>query len=414
MPSKTADVDPAAVKGWIADARKKPVSFALLVGQGGLVMQADKVKSPDQMRKAAKAAGGTKGCWGKMEVQQKTLVLTYEGNPPGGFEKQVRKLLTDAGAAMRVDMVSLAEAEAGAAAEEERAEEEARVAEEAARPEREPEPDGDDAEPTAAASPDDTEALEGDEDAAAGEDEEEEPSDLPTVLKLARKKPLNFACLFSDDGVVLVTHRRKNWGILIKQAKGLGGSAKGGWGTLSVEGKQVVLSCVEDPPGTLARRLKIKLRSEGQKYSVAVRSPSGEAVEPEDDERVEAGAGGQGSAPAAPPPPPAVPVEEELAQAAGAIDRVRGAMTAKQSKMFEKLTETAQAQSAASPSKASATVKLLMQKLDALGLEPVETASAGGVDDGELLKRRKTRLSDIAALRARADAVMARILERQA
>ena len=58
------------------------------------------------------------------------------------------------------------------------------------------------------------------------EGDEEEASDLPTVIKLARKRPLNFACMLSDASVVLVTHRRKNWGILVKQASSIVGIQK--------------------------------------------------------------------------------------------------------------------------------------------------------------------------------------------
>ena len=440
MPAKTSEVDPAAIKGWIADARKKPISFAILTGGSGLVMQADKVRSPDQMRKAAKSSGGTKGCWGKMEVQQKTLVLTYEGNPPGGFDKQIRKLLSDAGAAMRVEMQSLAAVDAAAEAEARAAEEEERAAAEAAASRRRP-PD------EAAEATDATGATAGgvagrrarsesaapDEGEPPEDEDEEEASDLPTVLKLARKKPLNFACMLSDAGVVLVTHRRKNWGILVKQAKGQGGSAKGAWGTLSVEGKVVVLSCVEDPPGSLARRLKIKLRDEGQKYSVAIRSPAGEAVEADDDEE-----GAEGPVGAAPPEQEtAAParaaaaseeetagngasVEEEIARAARAIESVRAALSGKQAKMFEKLTETARAQASAAPAKASATLKLLTTKLDALGLEPDAAAPRAAADTGadtggdELAERRLSRLSEIGALRARAEAVLTRIQARRA
>ncbi|MEM1431541.1 MAG: DUF4781 domain-containing protein [Pseudomonadota bacterium] len=259
MPAKTADLDPATLKGWLADARKKPVSFAMLAGPKGIVMQADKVKSPDQMRKAAKSAGGGKGCWGKMTVQQKVLMLVYEGNPPGGFDKQVRKMLADAGSPMQVQMQSADEA--GGDGQEQA--------------------DAD----TTSDLQNDTAALEEgeDEEDDAALDEDGEPLDLGATIQLARKKPLNFACMLSDEGVALVTDRRKQWGILVKQAKSAGGSAKGGWGTLAVEGKVVVLNCVEDPPGTLARRLKLYLKANGQKFAVEIRSPSGTTHEPEED-----------------------------------------------------------------------------------------------------------------------------------
>ncbi len=387
MATKSAGVDPAAVKGWIADARKKPVSFAILTGKDGLIFEADKVKSPDQMRKSAKSAGGSKGCWGKMEVQQKTLVLTYEGNPPGGFEKQIRKLLSDAGAAMRVEMTALADADEAA--------------------EEPPEDD----QPAVTDEGDTGEALDEEIDAEDTEDEEEEPSDLPTVLMLARKKPLNFACMLADSGVVLVTHRRKNWGILVKQAKGLGGSAKGAWGTFSVEGKQVVLTCEEDPPGTLARRLKIKLRDEGQKYAVVIRSPAGEAVDADEDEEGEETAAGT-AAPGVEDAQDQASSEQDLEDALSAVERLRSAMSDKQSKMFDKLTQTAQSQAASQPSKAGATVKLLLQKLEGLGLEPVEGAAAApGQDQEALQEQRKSRLSDIEDLGARVDALMAELLE---
>ncbi|MEM9249573.1 MAG: hypothetical protein AAGB05_12865 [Pseudomonadota bacterium] len=365
MPAKTADVDPATLKGWIADARKKPLSFAILLSPGGIVMQADKVKSPDQMRKAAKAAGGGgKGCWGKMEVQQKTLMLTCEGKPPGGIEKQIRRFLSEAGFPMQIELQS-ADALAAAAAEEAEAqaaqEEEARAARPKRRAAEEPDGDSDPAgapsraradgaspepergtdaqsgdettgdtrgvEDARSASAPRTDADESDEEGVVegdveDNDDDNDGADLASAIKLARKKPLNFACMLSDGGVVLVTHRRKQHGILIKQAKSDGGGPKGGWGQLSVEGKTLVLTCEEEPPGALARRLKLHLRANGQKFAVAIRSPAGEMLEPDEEENqahpTKDGDAAPPSARSESAPQPAEPGAEEMREADGA------------------------------------------------------------------------------------------------
>ena len=429
MASNKTELDPNVLKAWIADARKKPISFAMLIGKDGIVMQADKIKSPEQMRKVAKSAGGgSKGCWGKMEVQQKKLHLVYEGKPPGGFDKQVRKMLSQAGQPLQVVMQSAEDLASATTAPSDTPPDE-----------RKPRP------------------KEPSEDSVAGEDQtktedDEDIVDLGNMIQIARKRPLNFACMLAESGVVLVTHRLKQSGILVKQAKGAGGSAKGGWGTLTVEGKVVVLNCLEDPPGTLARRLKLHLRANGQKFAVKILSPSGEFFETEEDEapasspgssdqqvsteattpqpqndqtdpepatprsqintfidtfgptfsqdewreiatsleaiKTIADSGDHAAAQAAledlaattahrsgseKPPEPLLTIGQELARAENAVRAVQSQMTEKQRMMFDKLLTTARNLYSANTSKASATLKLVMQKLDALDLEPSDS-----------------------------------------
>ncbi|MEM9250502.1 MAG: hypothetical protein AAGB05_17645 [Pseudomonadota bacterium] len=393
MARKSEGTDPAEVKGWISDARKKPISFAALLGANGVVMQADKVKSPDQMRKAAKAKGGGKGCWGTMEVQQKTLLLHPEGAVPGGFDKQIRKLLSEAGISMQVSFASV-EAEAEAEEQSSGTEDAEEVA-----------PVGQGGESLAVGSPDGTDDEE--------DDEEDGAIDLAATIALARKRPLNFACLVADDGVALVAHRKKPTGLLVKRAKALGGKAQGGWGTLTVEGKSVVLTCEEDPPGKLGRLLRLHLRAHDLKFAVVVRSPSGEVTE--DEEGDDAGAVGRTAAQGTDAQGALAQdrsLEEDLSRAEAVVRRAVGQLSEKQLKMAQKLLGSARQLAGASPSKAAASLTLLMRKLEGMGVDLSDPGAGDGADLDALLKRRGERLGEIAALRARAKAVMERIAAR--
>ena len=57
-----------------------------------------------------------------------------------------------------------------------------------------------------------------------------------------------------------------------------GGSSKVAFGTLRVEGKELVLTCAEEPPAGTQRRTKELLREVGlkMKVTVAVRAPDQE------------------------------------------------------------------------------------------------------------------------------------------
>ena len=72
---------------------------------------------------------------------------------------------------------------------------------------------------------------------------------LKTVIAQARKKSLNFALLQGKDTMYLETHLKKNTAMLRKEAKKKGGGPKAAMGQMNVEGKKVIFSVEEEPPG---------------------------------------------------------------------------------------------------------------------------------------------------------------------
>lgn len=265
----------------LADARKRPLNFAALLTGDGMTVQADKVKSVDAMRKAAKAAGGGgKGAWGQMSAEGRKLILTLENDPPGGFAKQMQRHFSERGQMVQVVL---------AGAEEE--------AEDVPPSDRPALPDRDQKSPSAEAenpAPQDEGGDEDEDDLAA------EAGDLTALIKAARKKPYFFASMQSEEGVVLIGHRRKPPEILARLARAEGASAKGGWGQMSVEGKVLVLTCLKDAPKSLARRTKMHLKAHGLKMAVKLVMPSGEEMVGEDDDAPEAAGETAGPTPDAP------------------------------------------------------------------------------------------------------------------
>ncbi|MEO1555621.1 MAG: hypothetical protein AAFS01_04270 [Pseudomonadota bacterium] len=75
---------------------------------------------------------------------------------------------------------------------------------------------------------------------------------------VARKRVLNFAfCLGKQpDTTVFITHRTKKPDALFKEARKQGETAKAVKGSMQVEGKTMLLTCLNDPPAGCAKKLK--------------------------------------------------------------------------------------------------------------------------------------------------------------
>ena len=92
-----------ALKTIIAQARKKPLNFALLQGKEGMVLETHIKKNPEMLRKEAKKrGGGPKFAMGTMRVESKTVVFFVAEAPPGPFVKLTRKFLMARGLPMQV------------------------------------------------------------------------------------------------------------------------------------------------------------------------------------------------------------------------------------------------------------------------------------------------------------------------
>lgn len=109
----------------IASVRKRPHNFALLIGKDGLVLEAHPKKSPDIMRRQAKAnGGGPKGAVGQMSLSGKVLTLTcQDDSAPKTLPKLAKKHFSERGLAYKV----LLETPSGVVSDDD--EEDAKVAE---------------------------------------------------------------------------------------------------------------------------------------------------------------------------------------------------------------------------------------------------------------------------------------------
>ncbi len=81
----------------VAAARKKPMNFAWMFGDGELILRAHKRLPVEKLVQNAKTAGaGSRGAWGRMDARGKRIILTCENDPPakalvGRAKKEFKK-----------------------------------------------------------------------------------------------------------------------------------------------------------------------------------------------------------------------------------------------------------------------------------------------------------------------------------
>ncbi len=124
---------------------------------------------------------------------------------------------------------------------------------------------------------------------------------LKTVIAQARKKTLNFALLQGKDTMYLETHLKKNTGMLRKEAKKKGGGPKAAVGLMNVEGKKIIFSVEEEPPGTFPKLAKKFFMARGLPMQVAFRLPDGSMLEDSEGEPAATPAGASSTEPVATP-----------------------------------------------------------------------------------------------------------------
>lgn len=116
--------------------------------------------------------------------------------------------------------------------------------------------------------------------AKASKDElKEQGAKLKEIITQARKKTLNFALLQGKDEMFLETHLKKQPAMLRKEAKSKGGGAKAALGVLNVEGKTLVFSVEDEPPGTFPKLLKKYFMARGLPVKVVFKLPSGQMMD---------------------------------------------------------------------------------------------------------------------------------------
>ncbi len=114
----------------------------------------------------------------------------------------------------------------------------------------------------------------------------EDIAEMNTLLAAARKRPVNFGlCLGKKpDATVLLLHRKKPPTILGRLAKKSGDTAKIAVGTLTLKGKTLLLSPEEDPPGGIAKKLKMFFSSKKMKMKIVLLDAAGNTLESDGDD----------------------------------------------------------------------------------------------------------------------------------
>ena len=98
----------AVLSDQLADARKKPMNFAWLIGKEGLVLETDLKKSPEVLwRTAKKNGGGPKGAQGQISVSGKTIQLTSDSDEvPTQLPKLAKRFLSERGLAYKIVLIT--------------------------------------------------------------------------------------------------------------------------------------------------------------------------------------------------------------------------------------------------------------------------------------------------------------------
>ena len=116
--------------------------------------------------------------------------------------------------------------------------------------------------------------------------EAEELAEMEGLIAIARKREVNFAVCMGKkpEGMIFYMHRIKDHGILARNAKKAGETAKLAWGVAEVKGKKLNLKCVEDPPPNMARTMKMFLKENGLPLKVVLLNFAGDILDTDGDD----------------------------------------------------------------------------------------------------------------------------------
>jgi len=107
--------------------------------------------------------------------------------------------------------------------------------------------------------------------------------ELKALFAKIKKKPHNCAVLISKDGIVIEAHLKKSPEILLKTAKKAGGTPKGAWGIMSIEGQVIIVDPVNDKvPGSLTKIAKKFFSERGLKNRLEILMPDEEGASPDE------------------------------------------------------------------------------------------------------------------------------------
>ncbi len=111
--------------------------------------------------------------------------------------------------------------------------------------------------------------------AKSKEELKSEGEKLKSLFAKVKKKQHNFAMLIAKDGIVVEAHIKKSPNILLKAAKKNGGTAKGAWGVMNLNGRTLELEPENDKiPGTLPKLAKKFFSERGVPFKVNIKEPS--------------------------------------------------------------------------------------------------------------------------------------------
>ncbi len=104
-----------------------------------------------------------------------------------------------------------------------------------------------------------------------------EGEDLKVLFAKIKKKPHNCAILMCKGGVVIQAHITKSTDAMVKLAKKSGGTMKGAWGTITMEGQVLVITPENDRvPGSLDKIAKKYFNERGIKNRLEVKPAASE------------------------------------------------------------------------------------------------------------------------------------------
>lgn len=104
------------------------------------------------------------------------------------------------------------------------------------------------------------------------------------MVAVAKKGPINMAvCLGKKpENTVVVLDKRRKPDALAREAKAAGETTKIAAGIFSVDGKKAKLTCIDKPPSSLGKQLKLFFTAIGQPLTFEVINPDG-SIAPEDE-----------------------------------------------------------------------------------------------------------------------------------
>lgn len=93
-------------------------------------------------------------------------------------------------------------------------------------------------------------------------DKEKDAQHLKKMLKMARKRPINFGISLGkgDESLAFLSHQARDPKSLRKKAREETGNSKGAHGEMTVDGKNLVFACQDSPPGPIVKAMRLFLK----------------------------------------------------------------------------------------------------------------------------------------------------------